>query len=114
MANIDISQLAIDRQAEQQIRRGRPHLVSRFLVPGLIIFCFLVLMTWAGWDFLFPPRDVRVMPVVVSVAESRVEGTPLFNAAGWIEPRPTAIRVAALAPGVVEKLLVDILGTHSG
>ncbi|MEE2640218.1 MAG: efflux RND transporter periplasmic adaptor subunit [Planctomycetota bacterium] len=106
MANIDISQLAIDRQAEQQIRRGRPHLVSRFLVPGLIVFCFLVLMSWAGWDFLFPPRDVRVMPVVVSVAESRVEGTPLFNAAGWIEPRPTAIRVAALAPGVVEKLLV--------
>ncbi|MBM83218.1 MAG: hemolysin D, partial [Planctomycetaceae bacterium] len=26
--------------------------------------------------------------------------------AGWIEPRPTPVRVAALAPGVVEKLLV--------
>ena len=34
------------------------------------------------------------------------EGTPLFQAAGWIEPRPTPVRVAALAPGVVERLLV--------
>jgi HlyD family secretion protein len=30
----------------------------------------------------------------------------LFQAAGWIEPRPTPVRVAALAPGVVERLLV--------
>ncbi|MGD9856353.1 MAG: efflux RND transporter periplasmic adaptor subunit, partial [Planctomycetaceae bacterium] len=28
------------------------------------------------------------------------------NAAGWVEPRPTAIRVAALASGVVDELLV--------
>src|SRR5690606_4781671 len=33
-------------------------------------------------------------------------GTPMFNAPGWIEPRPTPIRVAALASGFVEDLLV--------
>ena len=34
------------------------------------------------------------------------EGTPLFKAAGWVEPRPTPVSVAGLAPGVVEQLLV--------
>src|SRR5262249_44914742 len=32
--------------------------------------------------------------------------TPLFQSAGWIEPRPTAVLVTALAEGVVDKLLV--------
>jgi len=36
----------------------------------------------------------------------RQEGTPLFKAAGWIEPRPTPVGVAALSSGVVERLLV--------
>jgi RND family efflux transporter MFP subunit len=34
------------------------------------------------------------------------EGTPLFQAAGWIEPRPTPITAGALTEGVVEQLLV--------
>src|SRR5262249_2868999 len=32
--------------------------------------------------------------------------TPLFRAAGWVEPRPTPILVTALSEGVVERLLV--------
>ncbi len=55
---------------------------------------------------LLPPRDVWVVPVLASQSAVQSEGTPLFQAAGWIEPRPTPIRVAALAPGVVERLLV--------
>ncbi len=55
---------------------------------------------------VFPPRAVQVIPVLATEAAVRAEGTALFNAAGWIEPRPTSIRVAALAPGVVSKLLV--------
>ena len=46
------------------------------------------------------------MPVLASQSTVQNEGTPLFQAAGWIEPRPTPIRVAATAPGVVERLLV--------
>ncbi len=49
---------------------------------------------------------MQVIPVLATQASVRTEGSSLFNAAGWIEPRPTAIRVAALAPGVVEALLV--------
>jgi RND family efflux transporter MFP subunit len=49
---------------------------------------------------------VWVVPVLASQSAVHREGAPLFQAAGWIEPRPTPIRVAALAPGVVERLLV--------
>ena len=46
------------------------------------------------------------MPVQVLQAQQQPAGTHLFTAAGWIEPQPTPIRMSALAPGVVEKLLV--------
>jgi multidrug efflux pump subunit AcrA (membrane-fusion protein) len=44
--------------------------------------------------------------VHLSRSELQQAGTPLFKAAGWVEPRPTPIRVAALAPGVIDKLPV--------
>ncbi len=47
-----------------------------------------------------------VVPVFATQSAVQSEGTPLFQAAGWVEPRPTPVRVAALAPGVVERLLV--------
>ncbi|HBL44518.1 MAG TPA: hemolysin D, partial [Planctomycetaceae bacterium] len=46
------------------------------------------------------------MPVIVTQSSIRNAGTPLFQAAGWVEPRPTPVRVAALSPGVIEELLV--------
>ena len=49
---------------------------------------------------------MKVVPVHVARAEVQQAGTPLFKAAGWVEPRPTPILVAALASGVVERLLV--------
>ncbi len=61
---------------------------------------------WASRDLVFPPREVTVVPVLATHAELRREGAVLFKAAGWIQPRPTPVRIAALAPGVIEKLLV--------
>lgn len=55
---------------------------------------------------MFPPQAVTVLPVFTTRSEIQQEGTPLFKAPGWVEPRPTPVRVAALAPGVVEQLLV--------
>jgi RND family efflux transporter MFP subunit len=66
----------------------------------------MAVVAWASWETAFPPRDVTVVPVMTAQASSLAAGTPLFQAAGWIEPRPTPIRVAALAPGVVAELLV--------
>lgn len=106
-ADVDIRQLAIvrDEAAAPKVTRRR-HILSRYVVPGLLIVGFAGVMAWAARDRIFPPKEVWIVPVMASQSTSQHEGTPLFQAAGWIEPRPTPIRVAALAPGVVEKLLV--------
>ncbi|MBT6154613.1 MAG: HlyD family efflux transporter periplasmic adaptor subunit [Planctomycetaceae bacterium] len=105
--SVDLRELAIDRGATGQANlRARRNVLTRYVLPLVLIAGFLSLVAWASRDFLFPPKAVAVMPVFSTTAEVRQEGTPLFQAAGWIEPRPTPVRVAALAPGVVEKLLV--------
>jgi RND family efflux transporter MFP subunit len=76
------------------------------VLPSVVILGALGLTAWATRDLLFPPRAVSVVPVFATQAEITKEGSPLFKAAGWIEPRPTPVRIAALAPGVVEELLV--------
>ncbi|OYW25102.1 MAG: hypothetical protein B7Z55_00360, partial [Planctomycetales bacterium 12-60-4] len=47
---------------------------------------------------------------IVSVMASRSEvvaaDTPLFQAAGWVEPRPQAVVVSALTEGIIEEMLV--------
>lgn len=105
--NIDLTELAIDRgEASGPGMKMRRHVVTRYVLPFVLILGFLSLVAWASRDIVFPPKPVTVMPVYSTTAEFRQEGTPLFNAAGWIEPRPTPVRVVALAPGVIEKLLV--------
>jgi len=109
--SVDIKQLAVDREhSHRNAHRdsvGPPRrLLSRIVLPALLVTGFALVSAWAARDSLLPRRDVTVMPVHVSTAEVQESGTPLFKAAGWIEPRPTPIRVAALAEGVIEKLLV--------
>lgn len=106
MTNVDLSQLAIDRSRVQGPRRAHRSLITRYVLPVALLLGFVGLIGWAGRDYIFPPKTVTVVPVFSTTAEVRQEGATLFQAAGWIEPRPTPIRVAALAPGVVEKLLV--------
>jgi len=106
-STVDLQGLAIDRgDAGQPKVHMRRHLWTRYVLPSVLILGFVSLLTWASWDVLFPAKGVTVMPVISTTAEVQREGTPLFQAAGWIEPRPTPLRVAALAPGVLEKLLV--------
>ena len=62
--------------------------------PGLS-----ALFGWAARDSFLPAQSVTVTPVIVTRAEVQQEGTPLFQAAGWIEPRPTAVVVSSLATG---------------
>lgn len=106
-ADVDIRQLAIVREdvGAPQLKRRR-HVFSRYIVPALLVGGFAAVVAWAARDRVFPPKEVWVVPVMASQSATQQAGSPLFQAAGWIEPRPTPIRVAALAPGVVEKLLV--------
>jgi len=107
MSEVDLTQLAVDRATSLPSGIGtRKNILTRYLLPAFLILGFLTLIAWASRDLLLPPREVRVIPILATQADVRAEGSALFNAAGWVEPRPTAIRVAALASGVVEKLLV--------
>lgn len=103
---VDLKELAVRRDSGNVPLAPRRHFVSRYVLPGVLIAGFLSLTGWAARDSWLPRKPVRVIPVHASVSEIRTAGTPLFKAAGWVEPRPTPIRVAALAPGVVEALLV--------
>jgi HlyD family secretion protein len=106
-SEVDIKQLAIVRsETPAKSVRRRPRVLTRYVIPGALIVGFAAVAVWAAQDMLSPPQPVWVVPVLASQSNVQSEGTPLFQAAGWIEPRPTPIRVPALAPGVVERLLV--------
>ncbi len=105
--DVDLRELAIDRDdaTPATVGRRRP-ILARYVLPACLIVAFLLMLAWALRDALVPATRVMVVPVHVSRAEVQQAGTPLFKAAGWVEPRPTSIAVAALASGVVEQLLV--------
>ena len=104
-AQVDVRQLAVHREPQPAARR-RSHLVSRYVLPGALLLGFVCVLGWAARASLLPSHPVTVVPVLTSRSEAGMEGAPLFQAAGWIEPRPTPSYVTALAEGVVEQLLV--------
>lgn len=104
-ASVDLKQLAVAREPSQP-RGRRRRLFSRYVFPGCVVLGFLGMLAWAARDRLLAARPVTVVPVVVMRAEVRQAGTPLFRAAGWVQPRPVPVLVPALAEGVIEQLLV--------
>ncbi|WP_430453341.1 HlyD family efflux transporter periplasmic adaptor subunit [Rhodopirellula europaea] len=108
-APLDLSQLALDRAPASESAATKPRRkrwVTRYVLPLAIIVGFVGLLAAAAGRQLMPQRSVTVVPVIVKRAEVQQAGTTLFQSPGWIEPRPTAISVAALTPGVIEELLV--------
>jgi RND family efflux transporter MFP subunit len=104
---VDLSQLAVKRSAPAagQLKTRRSWF-TRYIIPGGILLGFTGLFGWAAKDSFLPAHAVTVTPVIVAKAEIQQEGTPLFQAAGWIEPSPTPVFVTALASGVVESISV--------
>lgn len=104
---LDLRQLALDRSTTSTPKpaRRRP-VLSRYVLPGIVIFGFLAMLGWGARDRFISSKPVTVVPVIVARAEVQQAGTPLFQAAGWIEPRPTPVLVSALAEGIVADLLV--------
>ncbi|HMP80622.1 MAG TPA: HlyD family efflux transporter periplasmic adaptor subunit, partial [Pirellulaceae bacterium] len=64
------------------------------------------LLAYAARDQWMPFHEVTVVPVLTARGTSQREGTPLFQAAGWVEPRPSPVQAAALAEGIVAEVLV--------
>jgi len=104
---IDLSQLATRRDTSPPKRtRSRGRWLVRYALPLGILGGFAALLGWAMRASFLPATSVTITPVVVTRAELQQEGAPLFQAAGWIEPRPSAVVVSSLAAGVIEELLV--------
>lgn len=103
---VELGQLAVDRTESKPARSVRRRWLTRYAVPMGILLGFVGLLAAALGDQWFPRPSVSVMPVIVKRGEVRSAGTPLFQAAGWIEPRPTPVAVSALRSGVIESLLV--------
>lgn len=107
-SQLDLSRLALSRPGDGR-GGGKPRRrrwVTPYVLPVGVLLGFVGLLAAAAGARLMPRKPVTVLPVVVTRSEVQQAGTVLFQAAGWIEPRPTSISVAALAPGVVEELLV--------
>lgn len=103
----DLRELALDRAPKQAVRRNWSRLVIRRLVPGLVLAGFAALFVFAAGEQLLPRKEVTVVPVLVAEATSASRaGASLFQAAGWVEPRPSPVLVTALTPGVVAEMLV--------
>ena len=63
MSEIDVSGLAIDREALGQTTSRLPakrRIVSRYIIPGILIAGFAGIVVWAGRDVMFPPLEVTV------------------------------------------------------
>jgi RND family efflux transporter MFP subunit len=106
--NVDLRQLAVRREEPPPAagaRRPRRWL-TRIVLPAAVLLGFLGVTAWAARDSLLPSRPVTVVPVLTTRGEVSHEGEPLFQSAGWVEPRPTPVLVPALAEGIVDKLLV--------
>jgi HlyD family secretion protein len=110
---VDLSQLAVRRDAPPaEVPAARPaawrrRLLTLVVLPAVLLAGFAALLGYAAREVLSPPREVTVIPVITSQAAlDAPPDTPLFRAAGWVEPRPTPTVVTAMAEGVVERLLV--------
>ena len=107
MSQVDLRELSVDRQAARPAMAGpRRRLLTRYVLPLALLLGFVAVLGWSLRDYFLPAKNVTVIKVIESRSMQRESGTPLFRAAGWVEPRPTAIRVPALAEGVVKELLV--------
>ncbi len=64
MSNVDLQQLAIDREPNEtsNVSSGR-HVVTRYMLPGALLLGFVILVAWSARDLAFPPQLVTVMPV---------------------------------------------------
>jgi HlyD family secretion protein len=105
---VDLRGLAVRRDEVPTAAKSRRswHVGTRIVLPAIVLLGFVAVVGWAARESLLPARPVTVVPVVTTYSDVQNEGTPIFQSAGWIEPRPTPILVTALTEGVIEKLLV--------
>jgi RND family efflux transporter MFP subunit len=107
--HVDLQQLATPRpkmDAPRVRHRNRIAWLTRYLLPFVLIAGFLGALLYSFRESLLPAQPVTVAPVLAVRTEISQSEAPLFQSAGWVEPRPTAVVVSAIEEGIVEELLV--------
>ena len=104
---VDLRELAFKRTPGGAGRIRRPRaLWSRYVLPCVILGGCVGVMVWSLRDSLWTAKPVTVVSVVASRTDVVAVNTPLFQAAGWVEPRPQPVVVSALVEGIVDEILV--------
>jgi len=104
---VNLRELAVDRSASSNASTSRRRKLGiRYGLPGLILLAFAAVIGWSLRDSFLPAKPVTVTPVILTRADVQQAGATVFQAAGWVEPRPTANVVSAQVEGIVESLLV--------
>jgi HlyD family secretion protein len=105
---VDLSKLKRSQDSPTDRSRLSPRYrwITRVVIPVAIVGGFVCLMLVTAGTHFLPRQSVTVLPVLVGESQATQSDVAIFQAAGWVEPRPQAIAIAALAPGVVDELLV--------
>ncbi len=103
---VDLRGLAVQREPSTELPGPPVRWFSRYLFPAGLLFGLLGLLTFSVGDQLLPVTPVKVINVVVKQADTSVAGAPLFQAPGWVEPRPTLVNITALTEGIIDQLFV--------
>lgn len=104
---VDLRQLAAPRSgAARVVHRNRLVWITRVLLPLTLLAGFVGTLAWSFREAFLPSQPVTVVPVIAVRGAIQQPEAPLFQSAGWVEPRPTPVIVSALEEGVVEELLV--------
>ncbi len=71
-------------------------------MTGLVAALFL----FAGWEHLVPAASVSTVAAIAVKADVRHvrQGQIAFQAAGWVEPAPTEIKVSTLVDGIIREV----------
>lgn len=105
-ANVNLQDLAVERSKAPPLLGPPRRWLTRYVFPVAVIVGFVAMLVWASSDRLMSAVEVTVVPVVTTRGEVTASESPLFQAPGWIEPRPRPVVVSALTEGVIDKLLV--------
>ncbi len=103
--SVDLRELAVNRSPAGGLARRPRAILSRIVLPCVILGGFVAALVWSLRDTLWIAKPVTVVSLVASRATAVSTSTPLFQAAGWVEPRPQPVVVSALVEGIVEEIL---------
>jgi HlyD family secretion protein len=105
--SIDLQQLAVKRNPTQTTSIApKRKWISRYVLPFGLLAGFAALLIGAAGERWRSRQPVTVMPVLARKIDGQRPGAILFQTPGWIEPRPSAIKVSALTSGTLKELLV--------